>query len=81
MADQPQKSKEQEEIETRARLFDKEFQDLQNKYKMKAIAQIVFPTGEGTPPAVMNVPIILIPFQVVPQAQSKPEEKLANPTA
>lgn len=66
MADQPKITTEQAELNTRARLFDKEFQELQQKYRMKAVAQIVFPTGQGTPPAFLNVPIILIPFAEAP---------------
>ena len=56
---EPTKSKEQEEIEARARLCDNEFRELQQEYEMKSVAQIVFPTGEGNPPAFLNVPIIL----------------------
>jgi hypothetical protein len=72
-------TKEQEEIETRARLFDKEFQELQHKYKLRAVAQVVFPTGQGTPPAIMNVPILLMPISS--QAPTPIEPNLTDPTA
>ena len=55
-------SKEQEEIEIRARLFDKEFQELQRKYQFKVVAQHVWPSQPGTQPAITTVPIILIPI-------------------
>lgn len=45
------------DIQARVELFDKSFRELQDKYQLRAIAQVVFPGG-----AVFSVPIQVIPF-------------------
>lgn len=66
-----EKTKEQEELETRARLFDKEFQALQRKYMFRVVAQHVWPAHPGTQPAITNIPITLVP--IVDLAPKKPD--------
>lgn len=60
-----EKTKEDGELETRVRLFDKEFQAIQNKYRLRLIAQVVFPAPAGQPSAVLSVPLIVVPFQEI----------------
>jgi len=67
---QPQVSQEEKDMEQRIQLFDQEFQAIQRKYSLRAIAQLVFPGG-----AVLSVPIQVAPIPSAPSSEnaSKPE--------
>ena len=69
---------QQKEMDVRVANFDKEFRALQEKYKLRVIAQILFPSGGGRP-AILDVPIQVAPIMplnppAVPKAEVvKPE--------
>ena len=66
----PELTSEQKELQTRVQLFDKEFQTIQNKYRLRAVAQVVLPGG-----AVLTVPIQVFPFgPAQPQAEAEAEK-------
>jgi hypothetical protein len=54
---------EQKDLQMRVQLFDKEFQAIQNKYCLRAVAQTLFPGG-----AVLTIPIQVYPFNPPPTA-------------
>lgn len=53
----PKDQKAAQDLQDRVTLFDRDFQVLQNKYQLRAVAQVIFPGG-----AVLSVPIQVFPF-------------------
>lgn len=64
---------EQKDLQMRVQLFDKEFQALQNKYRLRAVAQLHIPGPGGVPTgAILTVPIQVYPYSQQPVAAPKP---------
>lgn len=71
---QPEQTPEQKDLEMRVKLFDKEFQEIQRKYLLKVVAQVIFPGG-----AVLSVPIQVFPVSGAPAPIEQPSDQASEP--